>query len=92
MIRTEKKQANFDELGPNPSPKKIYATLKSKKRQSELSKLVSDADAINEYFATYGSVLAAEIKLIDNKFKINRVKDTMVTTPTEVGKKTLRKF
>ena len=36
MIRTEK-QANFDALGQNPSPKKIYATLKSKKRQSEMS-------------------------------------------------------
>ena len=31
MIRTEKKQANFDTLGQNPSPKKIYATLKPKK-------------------------------------------------------------
>ena len=31
IIRTEKKQGNFDALGPNPSPKKIYATLKSKK-------------------------------------------------------------
>ena len=28
MIRTEKKQANFDALGQNPSPTKIYATIK----------------------------------------------------------------
>ena len=79
--KDRKKQANFDALGPNPSPKKIYATLKSKKRQSEMSKFAPDADAINEYFAQIGSVLAAEIKPIDNKIKINRVKDTMVTTP-----------
>ena len=84
IIRTEKKQANFDALGQNPSPKKIYATLKSKKRQSEMSKFAPDADAINEYFAQIGSVLAAEIKPIDNKIKINRVKDTMVTTPTNL--------
>ena len=83
MIRTEKKQANFDALGQNPSSKKIYATLKSKKkRQSEMSKVAPDADAINEYFAKIGSVLAAEIKPSDNKNKINRVKETMVTTPT----------
>ena len=30
MIRTEKKQANFDATGQTPSSKKIYATLKSK--------------------------------------------------------------
>ena len=38
MIRTEKKQANFDARGQNPSPRKVYATLKSKKRLSEMSK------------------------------------------------------
>ena len=38
MIRTEKKRANFDTLGPDPSPKKIYAKLKFKKRQSEMIK------------------------------------------------------
>ena len=81
IIRTGKKQANYDALGKNPSPKKIYATLKSKKRQSE-SKFAPDADAINEYFAKIGSVLAAEIKPIDNKIKIDRVKDSMVTNPT----------
>ena len=75
-------QANFDALGQNPSAKKIYATLKSKKQQSEMSKFAPDADAINEYFAKIGSVFAAEIKPIDNKIKINRVKDTMVATPT----------
>ena len=82
IIRTEQKQANFDALGQNPSPEKIYATLKSKQRQSEMSKFAPDADAVNEYFAQIGSVLAAEIKPIDNKIKNNRVKDTMVTTPT----------
>ena len=49
-----------------------------------MSKFAPDADAINEYFAQIGSVLAAEIKPIDNKIKINRVKDTMVTTPTNL--------
>ena len=81
-IRTEKKQANFDALDQNPSSKKMYATLKSKKRQSEMSKVATDAEAINEYFANIGSVLAAEIKPSGNKNKINRVKETMVTTPT----------
>ena len=47
-----------------------------------MSKFASDADAINEYFAKIGSFLAAEIEPIDNKIKINTVKDTMVTTPT----------
>ena len=49
-----------------------------------MSKFAPDADAINEYFAQIGSVLAAEIEPIDNKIKINRVKDTMVTTPTNL--------
>ena len=53
-----------------------------KKRQSEISKFAPYADAINDYFAKIGSILAAEIKPIDNKIKINRVKDIMVTTPT----------
>ena len=74
MIRTETKQANFDALGQNPNSKKIYATLKSKKRQSEMSKVALDAVAINEHFAKIGSVLAAEINPSDNKNKINRVK------------------
>ena len=47
-----------------------------------MSKFAPDADAINEYFAEIGSFLAAEIKPVDNKIKINRVKDTMATTPT----------
>ena len=47
-----------------------------------MSKVAPDADAINEYFAKIRSVLAAEIKPSDNKNKINRVKETMVTTPT----------
>ena len=47
-----------------------------------MSKVAPDAYAINEYFAKIGSVLAAEIKPSDNKNKINRDKETMVTTPT----------
>ena len=47
-----------------------------------MSKVVPDADAINEYFAKIGSVLAAEVKPSNNKNKINRVEKTMVTTPT----------
>ena len=47
-----------------------------------MSKFALDADAINEYFAKIGSFLAAKIEPIDNKIKINTVKDTMVTTPT----------
>ena len=43
-----------------------------------MSKLPPDADVINEYFAKICSVLAAEIKPIDNKIRNNRVKDTMV--------------
>ena len=75
-------QTNFDALGQKPSSNKIYATLKSKRRQSEMSKNAPDEDAINEYFAKIGSVLAAEITPSDNKNKINRVKETVVTTPT----------
>ena len=82
MISTEKKQANFDALGQNFSSKKIFATLKSKKRQSVMSKVAPDADAINEYFAKIGSVLAEEIKPSDSKNKINRAKESLVTTPT----------
>ena len=37
--------------------------------------------APDEYFATIGSVLAAEIEPIDNKNKINKVKDSMVQLP-----------
>ena len=55
-----------------------------KKRQSEMSKFAPDAVAINKYFDKIGSVLAAEMKPIDNKFKINRVKDTMVITPANL--------
>ena len=83
LINTEKRQANYDALGQNPSPKKIYATLKSKTRQSGMDQFAPDADAINEYFANIGSVLAADIKPIDNNIKSNRVRDTMVITPTD---------
>ena len=47
-----------------------------------MSKFAPDADAINKNFAKIGSVLAAEINPIDNKIKNNRVKDTVVTNPT----------
>ena len=46
-----------------------------------MSKFAPDAHAISEYFDKVGSVLAAETKPIDNKIRLNRVKDTMVTTP-----------
>ena len=80
--KDRKKQASFYALGQSPSATKRYATVKSKKQQNEMSKLSPDEEAVNEYFAKIGSILAAEIESIHNKIRINRVKDTMVTTPT----------
>ena len=45
-------------------------------------KFALDSEAINEYFAKIGSVLAAEIESIDNENKITRLKNTLVTTRT----------
>ena len=47
-----------------------------------MGKFAPDADAINDNFTKFGSVLAAEIELIDNKIIFTSVKDTMVKTPT----------
>ena len=63
-------QANFDVLGQNPSPRKYMQRSNKKKRQNVMNNFALDADAINEYFAKIGSVLAAEIKPNDNKIKI----------------------
>ena len=81
MIRTEKSKLISTHLVKILVPKKMQRS-NLKKRQSEASKTAPYADAINEIFAKIGSVLAAEIKPSDNKFKINTVRDTMVTTPT----------
>ena len=39
-----------------------YATLKAKKRQGQSNQFALEANTINEYFPSIGSVLAAQIE------------------------------
>ena len=69
-IKTEKSKPISTHLVKILVSRKYMQRSNLKKRQSEISKF-ADADAINENFVKIGSVLAAEIKPIDNKININ---------------------
>ena len=84
-IRLAKKEANFKKLGPNPSPKHIYRTLKAKKLQQmqHHCTVLPDLDHLNNYFVSVGQILSSKLPTTENNAKIANNKETMFVYPTD---------
>ena len=55
-IRLAKKESNFKKLGPNPSPKHIYRTLKLQQMQQYCT-ILRDLDHLNNYYVSVGQIV-----------------------------------
>ena len=83
LIRNAKRDSNIKKLGPNPSSRTIYRNLKNHLSKNQKQPGIPDIEKLNEYFATIGSVLSAEVPLHDQIVKIPNNEKSMVLSQTD---------
>ena len=83
LIRSEKKNANIKKLGPTPTSKMIYKSLKTFKQQQQKPRKMPDLENLNNHFASVGTLLSSKLQSIPFNYESRKILNSMVIHPTD---------
>ena len=81
MIRSEKKNTSFKNFGTNPTAKTTYKTLKSMKKQQDVTNL-QDLNVLNNHFISIEPKLSSKFTERTGECNSPEFEKTMFVHPT----------